>query len=234
MLQKKLIVPVKWAIFNLRAVINFIDRLRLLQVGGDFSDTVLSQHMKLFGRAIFVGVSFNNNESTPTKGKFCSKGSNHNWFYGSIKFTHSRALLEINLNIRRFLVHSDTELNPLFHTSAEFRLIVNRIVARQFTDWLAANAQFSPNDMAVQLPNGHCCVRIYDWIVDCYFDHKKNVNSLYFFSVTLESSYGFLVEMIKHHSVLILKRHAHFFNDSTNEDNLISLSFKEHNCTILQ
>ena len=37
------------------------------------------------------------------------------------------------------------QLNPLFHTFAEFRLIVNRIVARQSTDWLAANAQFSPN-----------------------------------------------------------------------------------------
>ena len=38
------------------------------------------------------------------------------------------------------------QLNPLFHTFAEFRLIVNRIVARQSTDWLAANAQFSPNE----------------------------------------------------------------------------------------
>ena len=38
------------------------------------------------------------------------------------------------------------QLNPLFHTFAEFRLIVNRIVAWQSTDWLAANAQFSPND----------------------------------------------------------------------------------------
>ena len=37
------------------------------------------------------------------------------------------------------------QLNPLFHTFAEFRLIVNRIVAWQSTDWLAANAQFSPN-----------------------------------------------------------------------------------------
>ena len=42
-------------------------------------------------------------------------------------------------------MHSNTELNPLFHTFAEFRLIVNRIVVRQSTDWLAANAQFSPN-----------------------------------------------------------------------------------------
>ena len=38
------------------------------------------------------------------------------------------------------------QLNPLFHTFAEFRLILNRIVAWQSTDWLAANAQFSPND----------------------------------------------------------------------------------------
>ena len=33
----------------------------------------------------------------------------------------------------------------MFHTFAEFRLIVNRIVARQSTDWLTANAEFSPN-----------------------------------------------------------------------------------------
>ena len=38
------------------------------------------------------------------------------------------------------------QLNPVFHTFAEFRPIVNRIVAWQSTDWLAANAQFSPND----------------------------------------------------------------------------------------
>ena len=44
------------------------------------------------------------------------------------------------------------QLNPLFHTFAEFRLIVNRIVVRQSTDWLAANAQFSPN---VQCSNFH-------------------------------------------------------------------------------
>ena len=37
------------------------------------------------------------------------------------------------------------QLNLLFHNFAEFRLIVNKIVARQSTDWLAANAQFSPN-----------------------------------------------------------------------------------------
>ena len=38
------------------------------------------------------------------------------------------------------------QLNPLFHTFAEFRLIVNRIAALQFTDCLTANAQFSPNE----------------------------------------------------------------------------------------
>ena len=37
------------------------------------------------------------------------------------------------------------QLNPLFRTFAEFRLIVNRIEARQSTDWVAANTQFSPN-----------------------------------------------------------------------------------------
>ena len=35
--------------------------------------------------------------------------------------------------------------NPLFHTFAEFRPIVNRVVAWQSTDWLADNAQFSPH-----------------------------------------------------------------------------------------
>ena len=38
------------------------------------------------------------------------------------------------------------QLNPLFHTFAEFRLIVNGIVVQQSTDWLVANAQFSPNE----------------------------------------------------------------------------------------
>ena len=37
--------------------------------------------------------------------------------------------------------------NPLFHTVGEFRLIVNRIVVRQSTDWLAANAQLLNNSM---------------------------------------------------------------------------------------
>ena len=37
------------------------------------------------------------------------------------------------------------QLNLQFHTLAEFRPVVNRVVARQFTDWLAANAQFSAN-----------------------------------------------------------------------------------------
>ena len=38
------------------------------------------------------------------------------------------------------------QLNPLFHTFVEYRLIVNRVVVRQSTDWLAANAQFFPNE----------------------------------------------------------------------------------------
>ena len=37
------------------------------------------------------------------------------------------------------------QLNSLFRTFGEFRLIVNRIVAWQSTNWLAVNAQFSPN-----------------------------------------------------------------------------------------
>ena len=47
------------------------------------------------------------------------------------------------------------QLNPLFHTFAEFRLLVNRDVARQSTDWLVANAQFSPNET---IPKPHICV----------------------------------------------------------------------------
>ena len=39
------------------------------------------------------------------------------------------------------------QLNLLFHTFAEFRpIVVNRVVARQSTYRLAANAHFSPND----------------------------------------------------------------------------------------
>ena len=38
------------------------------------------------------------------------------------------------------------QMNRLLHTIAEFRPIVNRIVARQSTDSLAANAQFSPDE----------------------------------------------------------------------------------------
>ena len=59
--------------------------------------------------------------------------------------------------IRRFLVHSDTEYRPTEHPVshlAEFRpihAIVNRVVARQFTDWQATNAQFSPNEMQAVL-----------------------------------------------------------------------------------
>ena len=35
------------------------------------------------------------------------------------------------------------QLNPLFYTFAEMRPIVNRVVAWQTNDWLAANAKFS-------------------------------------------------------------------------------------------
>ena len=45
------------------------------------------------------------------------------------------------------------QLNPLFHTFAEFRPIVNRIVVRQSTDWLAANAQFFPNEYRPDVVN---------------------------------------------------------------------------------
>ena len=37
------------------------------------------------------------------------------------------------------------QLNPLFHTIAKFRPIMNRVVARQSIDWLAANEKVSPN-----------------------------------------------------------------------------------------
>ena len=37
------------------------------------------------------------------------------------------------------------QLSSLFHTFAEFRPIVNRVVARQSTYWSVANAQFSPD-----------------------------------------------------------------------------------------
>ena len=47
------------------------------------------------------------------------------------------------------------QLNPLFYTFAEFRLIVNRIVALQSTDWLAANAQFSPNALSPSAKGRH-------------------------------------------------------------------------------
>ena len=42
------------------------------------------------------------------------------------------------------------QLNTQFHTFEEFRAIVNRVVAQQSTDWLVANAQFSPNDVENQ------------------------------------------------------------------------------------
>ena len=46
------------------------------------------------------------------------------------------------LVIRRFLLHSD---RPIESTVSQFRLIVNGVVVWQSTNWLAANAQFSPN-----------------------------------------------------------------------------------------
>ena len=46
------------------------------------------------------------------------------------------------------------QLNPLFHTLAEFRPTVNRVVARQSTDSLAASAQFSPNDVQKEVQSG--------------------------------------------------------------------------------
>ena len=48
--------------------------------------------------------------------------------------------------IRRFLVHSDTEYRP-FKSPVSHLCRVNRIVAWQSTNWLAAKAQFSPNDI---------------------------------------------------------------------------------------
>ena len=44
------------------------------------------------------------------------------------------------------------QLNPLFHTYAEFRPIVNRVVVQQSTDWLAAYVQLSPN-VSIRLKN---------------------------------------------------------------------------------
>ena len=46
------------------------------------------------------------------------------------------------------------QLNSLFHTFAELRAIVNRVLARQSTHWLAANAQFSPNGVYVYSLSG--------------------------------------------------------------------------------
>ena len=51
-------------------------------------------------------------------------------------------------SIRRFLVYLDTEYRPIESPVShlcKFRPIVSRVVAQQSTDWLAANAQFSPN-----------------------------------------------------------------------------------------
>ena len=50
-----------------------------------------------------------------------------------------------------YLTPNTGQLNPLFHTFAEFRPKVNRVGPRQSTDWLAANAQFSLYDLFHQL-----------------------------------------------------------------------------------
>ena len=40
---------------------------------------------------------------------------------------------------------STDQLNPMFHTFAEYRPMVNRIVSPQSTDWLPTSGQFSAN-----------------------------------------------------------------------------------------
>ena len=54
------------------------------------------------------------------------------------------------------------QLSPMFHTFAEFRPIGNRVVARHSTGWLAAYAQFSPNDgkasYFIEIPKNHFIV----------------------------------------------------------------------------
>ena len=60
------------------------------------------------------------------------------------------------------------QLNPLFHAFAEFRLIVNRVVAWQSTDWSAANAQFSPNDDTI---NNFDDSVIVQWNKDIKIEH---------------------------------------------------------------
>ena len=46
------------------------------------------------------------------------------------------------------------QLNHLYHTFAEFRPIVNSVVVRQPTDWLAANAQLSPDERKLRYDSG--------------------------------------------------------------------------------
>ena len=77
-------------------------------------------------------------------------------FFFSIHFLSEKSVLEIKYDglltpntLGGFLcipTPNTCQLNPLFHTFAEFRLIVNRTVAQQSTDWLATNAQFSLNE----------------------------------------------------------------------------------------
>ena len=62
----------------------------------------------------------------------------------------------VRLTLKDFLcipTPNTGQFDPLFHTSAEFRLIVNRIVVRRSTDWLAANVQFSPNEYRPDVVN---------------------------------------------------------------------------------
>ena len=74
------------------------------------------------------------------------KTSFHNYIKELVRYEVS--LVTVLLSLGDFLcipTPNTGQLNPLFHTFAEFRLIVNRVVAQQSTDWLAANAQFFPN-----------------------------------------------------------------------------------------
>ena len=60
------------------------------------------------------------------------------------------------------------QLSPLLHTFVEFRPIVNRVVARQSTDGLTTNVQFSPNK-----PHSHMLVVI-ETNPTCYWTSRKD------------------------------------------------------------
>ena len=75
------------------------------------------------------------------------------WFHSVAKEV-SVAWYERMIALGNFLcipTPNTDQLNPLFHIFGEFRPIVNRVVARQSIDWLAANAQFSPLMMCFRL-----------------------------------------------------------------------------------